>query len=138
MNNMEKRNYIFCVFSGEFCCPAKKLKSRDKLDWVWFYDYSKLIWTIISEMSYWQIQELRLKIYQHYKHYICFTSFSRIENATDWTFIRDWIKVSSWIFKIPVSVFASMLPSKTRKKYFNYDNFYEKYMLKTDFIYYLD
>lgn len=30
---MEKRNYIFCVFSGEFCCPAKKLKSRDKLDW---------------------------------------------------------------------------------------------------------
>ena len=81
MNNMEKRNYIFCVFSGEFCCPAKKLKSRDKLDWVWFYDYSKLIWTIISEMSYWQIQELRLKIYQNYKHYICFTAFSIREKA---------------------------------------------------------
>lgn len=134
---MNKRAYIFCVFNGEFYGNSKNLKSRDKLEWVWFYDYSKLIGDMLSEMDYSQIQKLRLEIFKLYKHYINYTSFSRIENAVDWTIIRDWYKVSSWIFKIPVSVFATILPRRIRVKYFNYDKFYEKYLLKTDFIYYL-
>lgn len=137
MIKMEKRNYIFCVFSGEFKWSWKKLKSRDKLDWVWFYDYSRLIWDILSEMDYWQIQKLRLEIYHRYKHYINFTRCSWLENWIEWEICIDWYKVSSWIFKIPVSIFATILPRKIRNKYFNYDYFYEKYMLKTDFIYYL-
>lgn len=137
MIKMEKRNYIFCVFSGEFKWSWKNLKSRDKLEWVWFYDYSKLIGEMLSEMEYSQIQRLRLNIYQLYKHYILFTRCSWIENSIEWNFVVDWYKVSSWIFKLPLSQFASILPNKIRKKYFNYDRFYEKYMLKTDFIYHL-
>lgn len=132
---MEKRNYIFCVFNWQFYWNWKQLNSRDKLDWVWFYDYSKLIWDMLSEMDYWQIQRLRLDIYKRYKHYILFTAFSQIENWIDWQIIRDGYKVSSWIFKIPVSIFAQLLPRKIRNKYFNYDKFYEKYLIKTDFIY---
>lgn len=134
---MKKKNYIFCVFSGEFKWSWKKLNSRDKLDWVWFYDYSKLIGEILSEMEYSQIQRLRLSIYNEYKHYINFTRCSWVENWIDWSLFIDWYKVSSWIFKIPVSKFAIMLPRKIRNKYFNYDRFYEKYIFKTDFIYYL-
>lgn len=134
---MEKRNYIFCLFNGEFYWNWKSLNSRDKLDWVWFYDYSRLIWEMLSEMEYSQIQKLRLEIFKKYKHYINYTSFARIENGIEWSITRDWYKVSSGIFKIPLSVFAEMLPRRIRLKYFNYDRFYEKYMLKTDFIYYL-
>ena len=137
MTKMEKRNYIFCVFSGEFKWNAKKLNSRDKLEWVWFYDYSKLIGEMLSEMEYSEIQRLRLEIYKNYKHYINFTSCAWLENSIQWNCVFNWYKVSSWIFKIPLSQFATMLPRKIRNKYFNYDRFYEKYMLKTDFIYYL-
>ena len=138
MNKMKKHLFIYCVFSGEFKWNWKKLNSRDKLDRVRFYDYSKLIWDMLSEMEYWQIQDIRLKIYQEYKHHINFTKCSWIENAVDWKEVVDWYKVSSWIFKIPVSFFASILPRKIRQKYFFYDRLYEKYILKTDFIFYLD
>ena len=66
----EKRNYIFCVFSGEFMWSWKQLKSRDKLNRVWFYDYSNLLWEIISKLDLAELDKLRLEIYKKYKHYI--------------------------------------------------------------------
>ena len=137
MFQMKKFNYISCVFDWTFKGSWKKLTSRDRLDRVRFYDYSDLIGEIISQLSQSELDILRLHIYQDYKHYINFCSQSWIENWIDWEIIVDWYKISSQIFNVPLHNFATYLPKKIRKLYFDYDKFYEKFLLKTDLFDYL-
>lgn len=132
---MKKRFYCLCLFNWEIYWS--KLSTYNKKHLSRFYDYSPIVEEILSHLSDSEFFDLRLKIYQKYQNYVVFQRFSRLENAIWWKIVREWIKVSSWIFSIPASIFAQLLPRRIRVQYFSFDRFYDKYVLKTDFIYHL-
>lgn len=124
MIKMKKINYIYWVFSGSFYWDWKSLTTKDKISWVWFYDYSRIIWDIISYLSPSEFDVLRLHIYQDFKHNINFIKSVWIENFADWKdWVVDWFRVSSWIFYIPLSLFATYLPKSVRKSFLIMINF---------------
>lgn len=111
-------------------------KGRRKKEMVYFYDYDNYSWYIIQNMSYSDLQKLRLNIFNKYKKLIKFTPFSEMSNNGE---KFEWYKLQSPIIDIDNSDFAELIPNYIyRKKYFLRDNIKERYFLKTDFINYVN
>lgn len=109
--------------------------ARQKKECVYFYDYDEYIQYIIHHMDMWDLQRLRLSIYNKYHDLIKFTKF--IESDNNWEKF-EWYHLESPIIDITTNEFAALLPNTYRKKYFVFDNVREKYFLKTDFMNYVN
>lgn len=109
--------------------------ARVKKDMVYFYDYDEVIGYILDRLSYWELQRLRLNIYDAYHDYIKFTNFR--ESDINWE-VFEWVKILSPVIDLDYSDFAELLPNRDiRKKYFEFDKIRERYYLKSDFINYV-
>ena len=109
--------------------------ARQKKDCVYFYDYDEYIDYILKQLTYPELQKLRLNIYNKYKKLIKFTKFWEVD--IDWNKI-DWLKLQSPIIEIDNTDFVELLPSYSiRKRFFEFDNVREKYYLRSDFINYI-
>lgn len=112
-----------------------KFNARLKKNSVYFYDYDDYVKYIIDSLSYSELQQLRLNIYNTYHNYIKFTNFR--ESDLNWWYF-EWVKIHSDIIDIDISEFALLLPNKSlRKKFFVRDDIREKYFLKSRFIQYV-
>ena len=109
--------------------------ARQKKDCVFFYDYDEYIGYIIQNMSFSDLQKLRLNIYNKYHKLIKFTAFGEVD--LDWNKF-EWYKLESPIIEIDNTDFVNLLPnSSIRKNYFDWDSVREKYILKWKFINYV-
>ena len=109
--------------------------ARQKKECVYFYDYDKYVWYIISQMDYSELQRFRLAIYQKYQKQIKFTPFREVDR--EWN-IFEWYKLQSPNIIIDNTDFASLLPKDIRKRYFHWDNVIERYYMHSDFINYCE
>jgi len=110
-------------------------KWRWKKEMVYFYDYDDYSWYIIQNMSYSDLQKLRLNIYNKYHKQIKFTPFNETDN--NWN-VFEWYKLQSPIIEIDNTDFALLIPNASyRKNYYVRDNVREKYFLKSNFINYV-
>lgn len=113
---------------------TKKLDARWKIDSVWFEDYDLFFQKILDDLSYHDLNEFRLNLFNRYKEDIKYCRVSKFEN---WE-VMDWYMIPSYSFNVTSNLIALCLPSrKLRDRYFDYDTFREKYYVKTDFIFYL-
>lgn len=109
--------------------------ARVKKDLVYFYDYDDVVWFIIDQLSYAELQRLRINIYNTYHKQIKFTKFS--ERDVNWE-VFEWYKIESPIIDVDVSDFALLLANRDLiKKYFVRDDIRERYFFKSDFINYV-
>lgn len=109
--------------------------ARLKKDMVYFYDYDEVEKFVIDSLSYWELQRLRLNIYNTYHDYIKFTNFREFDINNQ---VIEWVNIESPIIDMSVDDFAYCLPnSDLRKKYFVYDEIRERYFFKSDFINYV-
>ena len=110
--------------------------ARQKKEMVYFYDYDEYIGYIIQNMSYSDIQKLRLNIYNYYHKFIKFTSFWEVNE--NWEKF-EWYNLESPIIDVDNTEFANLLPNHSlRKNYFDWDSVREKYFLKGKFINYVN
>jgi len=109
--------------------------ARQKKECVYFYDYDKFVWYIISQMDYSTLQKFRLSLYQKYQKQIKFTPFREVDR--DWN-IFEWYKLQSPNITLDNTDFAWLLPRDLRKRYFYWDNVKEKYYMRSDFINYCE
>lgn len=109
--------------------------ARVKKDLVYFYDYDDVVWFVINQLSYAELQRLRINIYNTYHKQIKFTKFS--EQDVNWE-VFEWYKIESPIIDVDVSDFALLLANRDLiKKYFVRDEIRERYFFKSDFINYV-
>ena len=99
---------------------------------VYFYDYDDYVEYILSQMELWEIEKLKINMYNKYHKQLKFNPFS--EYNVDW-WLFEWLKVSSPIIDVDISDFAELLPKHDlRKRFFVWDSVREKYFLKSNFI----
>lgn len=109
--------------------------ARVKKDCVYFYDFDDVVWFVIDQLSYAELQRLRLNIWNQYHKLIKFTEFR--ESDLNWEIFEGY-KIESPVIDIDISDFALLLPnSDLRKKYFVWDSIRERYFFKSDFINYV-
>lgn len=109
--------------------------ARQKKECVFFYDYDEYIDYILKQLSYSELQRLRLNIYNKYRKLIKYTKFGELDK--DWKRF-EWLKLESPIIEIDNTDFVELLPSYSiRKRFFEFDNIREKYYLRSDFINYI-
>ena len=103
---------------------------------VYFYDYDGYIDYILSQMELWDIEKLKINLYNKYHKQIKFSPFSEYD-VNNWLF--EWLKVSSPIIKVDYTDFVSCLPRKDIiKKFFEWDSVRERYYLKSDYVNYIN
>ena len=107
-------------------------KARWKKEMVWFVDRDKYSDYVVENMSFSDLQKLRLNIYNKYYKLIKFTPFS--ESDVNWN-VFTWYDLESPIIEIDNTDFAKLIPnSDYRKRFFMWDSIREKYFYTSKFI----
>lgn len=128
---MIRYHLTITIFNAFF---QDKLNARWKIDSVRFYDYDLFFEKILNEMSYNQINEFKLNLFNCYKTEL---SCIRVCQYVQWE-VLDWYSIVSSDFNVTSNIIARSIPSrKIRDKFFEYDCLREKYYVKTDFTFYL-
>lgn len=103
----------------------EKLDYIWKCNSVWFIDYSKIVEKIFTEFD-------TDKDFNLFRFELCMLS---------WDYVRikqysNWYRIESPEIDITPNQLAICLPKKIRNKYFRYDKFYERYIIKDDLYHY--
>lgn len=100
---------------------VEKLNYRAKANSVLFIDYTKIVEKIFNEFE-------TDKDFDLFRFKLCTA-------CRDFTKIKTYhngYRIESPEIEITENLFATCLPKRIRAKYFKYDNFYEKYLLKRE------
>lgn len=103
----------------------------EKLDYiakcysVWFVDYSKIVEKIFMEFE-------TDKEFNLFRFELC----TLVRDMVKIKQYSNWYRIESGEIEITPNQLAICLPRKIRNKYFRYDKFYERYMIKNDLYHY--
>lgn len=131
MKKMTRFHCIINIFNPFF---EEKLKAKWKINSVWFYDYDVFFDKILDDLSFNDIQRMKLNLFEWYKWEL---SIVRCSQVINWE-CYDWYSIPNCQFNVPNDVLARCIWSRSvRDRYFDYDCLREKYYIKADFISYL-
>lgn len=100
---------------------VEKLNYTAKANSVLFVDYSKIVEKIFNDFE-------TDKEFDLFRFNLCVA-------CRDFTTIKqyhNWYRIESPNIEITQNLLANCLPKRIRKKYFMYDNLYERYLLKSE------
>lgn len=111
-------------------------KWRWKKEMVWFVYRDKYTDYVINNMSYSDLQKLRLNIYNKYYKEVKFKRFSEVDN--NWSSFT-WYDLESPIIEIDNTDLAKLIPNRDyRKRFYMWDSIREKYYFTSRFINYVN
>lgn len=104
----------------QICSPVvEKLDYLSKFNSVLFVDYTDNVLDIFNCFtSDKEFNLFRFKLYTLCQEYVRIKKYS------------NWYRLESDPINITMNALATCLPKEIRRRYFNYDNFYEKYVPK--------
>ena len=98
---------------------VEKINARAKYNSVLFVDYSKFVENVFTAFNTdIAFNWFRYQLYTYCEQYV------RIKRY------HNWYRLESWEIDIPCNTLAYCLPKNIRRRYFKYDDFYEKYLPK--------
>lgn len=104
---------------------VQKLDYIAKSNSVRFIDYNKIVEDIFREFE-------TDKDFNMFRFELCVLCRDLVKiKQYNW-----WYRIESWEIDITPNQLAICLPKKIRNKYFRYDKFYEKYIIKNDLYHY--
>lgn len=104
---------------------VEKLNYLSKCNSVLFIDYSKIVEKIFNDFE-------TDKDFNLFRFKLCTVCWDYVKIKQ----YKDWYRLESPEIDITTNCLANCLPKKIRVKYFYYDKFYEKYILKPNLDFY--
>jgi hypothetical protein len=101
---------------------VEKIDYISKCNSVLFVDYTKIVENIFRDFE----TDKDFNLFRFKLCTLC-RDFTKIKQYS------NWYRIESPEIEITQNALANCLPRKIRVKYFYYDKFYERYLLKSDF-----
>lgn len=132
MTKMINFHLTITIFNAFF---EKKLDVRWKIDSVRFYNYDLLMWKILNELSYSELNKFRFNLFEWFKHELTCINVSQFVDGE----VYDWYSIVSQNFNVSSNIIANCIPNrKVRDKYFEWDWLREKFHVRSNFLFHIN